>query len=227
MNKNKYLIPGIIVAVVILVGIFALTKNHKKSAEPVAAGTAVLTDEQKTKFQADIDKQMQTVNDKNSTKATVEAAWMQIGIDYESLGQRDKEEQAFLKASETDPNSYIPLSSLATLYVETKTYDKAAENFQKALGLPGGSADPQLWVKWINFNIYQIGSDDKHIRLIFNDAYKYTGNNEILLRQGAAYLEMVGDYQGAIAAWQEVLKQFPNDAAVKAAITADQAKLKK
>lgn len=215
MYPKKYLIPGIILVIVIVGGVYAYSRRHKSQPSTT------------NQFEQNINKMMAIVNNPKSTKADVEGAWLQIGINYESLGQRDKEEQALLKASETDPNSYIPWSSLGTLYVETKTYDKAAQALQKALALPSGSADPQLWLKWINFNIYQIGSDDKHIRLIFNDAYTATHNNDLLLRQGASYLEMIGDYPGAIAAWQAVLKESPNDQAVKAAITADQAKLKK
>lgn len=196
---------GIIVLILIVAGIGLLTKTRKLPQTELQKQSA-----------DEISQLMKIVNDPNSTKADVEGAWLGIGIYYESLGQRDKEKDAFFKAAETDPNSYLPWSDLGTFYVETKAYDKAAEAFQKALSL--SDKDPQLWLKWINFLRYQVSSDDKHIRIIFNDAYKATNNSDLLLRQGASYLEETGDIKGAIAAWQFVLKLEPNDATVKAEI---------
>lgn len=222
-KKILYSIAGLVVLGLIGWGLAVKIKPKNQ----MVVSNPNLTAEQNQEFNDKISKLMAIVNDPNSSKANVTGAWLGIGVYYETLGQRDKELAAFLKAAETDPKSYLPWSNLATFYVDAKQYDKAAEAFQKALSLPGGSADPQLWLKWVNFNIYQISSDDKHIRMIFNDAYAATNNNNLLLRQGASYLEMTGDIPGAIAAWQAVLKESPTDQTVQATIAALQAKLKK
>jgi tetratricopeptide (TPR) repeat protein len=210
---NKKILWGVIFLVILGAGIVWFTKTHK----PIPTA-------QQEQFSGKIADLMKIVNDPKSSKADVMGAWLQIGINYESLGQLDQEEAAFLKAAEVDPNSYLPWSNLGTLYIEMHRYDKAAEALQKALSI--NNTDPNLWLKWINFNRYQVGTDDKHIRMIFNDAYKATNNNNLLLRAGASYLEDIGDLPGALSAWQAVLKQSPNDAAVKAEITKLQAAIK-
>ncbi|HEX9503097.1 MAG TPA: tetratricopeptide repeat protein [Patescibacteria group bacterium] len=218
-KKFQYLVALLIALVLIGLGI-AYSKKHKQKT-PV---NPALSAEQNQQFNDKVSQLMKIVKDPKSTKADVEGAWLGIGIYYESLGQMDKEKEAFLKAAETDPNSYLPWSNLATLYVNTKQYDKAAEAFQKGLSI--NDTDSQFWLKWISFNRYQLQQGDGTIRRLFNDSYKATNNNDLLLRQGASYLEETGDMPGAIAAWQFILKQNPKDAAIKAKILDLQKKLK-
>ena len=200
--------------ILIIGGIFTANRARKNTRSYNIS--ANLTPEQRQEFESKIQSAQAIIHNPKSSLNDRFGAYLNMGINYESLGERDNEERAFIAASELEPTSDLPWSDLASLYVNESRYADATRAFQKALAL--GKTDAQLWEKYLDFNRYQLKLDGHSLDALYNRAIEDTNGDVNVRKFYASYLEDVGNINAAISQWKAILVLDPNDKAVQAEV---------
>jgi len=145
--------------------------------------------------------------DKEISKCYVE--YLQLGIEYESLGKMDLAIKSYESASLADKTQYVPYSNIGSVYKTQKDFTKAEESFKKALSL-----DPtaiSVYQKLYELYRYDMKKYPHEIMPFFADAIQKTGNNFEVVKMYAVYLYDVKDYESALPMWEAIAKEFPDN----------------
>lgn len=234
MSENRFKIFLVIVVIFIGCGL-ALGYYFNKQAAPITDKVKTdllqnndelnnfkvdvkLTESVKTKLEADL-KKYQDMVDKGDTggEKNMMRVYLALGQTYEYFGELGKARQAYLKASELEKGSSIPIVNLGVLYESMKRDDLAGEMYQTAVTMEPNW--PRTWQAWIEFNINKLNASADKGKNLYQQGLLATGQDLVLRKSYAAYLETVGEKLNALAEWQAIAKIYPDDAAVAAEIT--------
>lgn len=223
---------NIILLALIIVGIgagayFYRQRPRKEKAQknkPSHNITVNLSEDIRQKIENDIKAKQKIINDANALLNDKTSAYLVLGIDYETLGQRDMEEEAFMGAGRLQPTSYLPWGNLATLYAEEGDNVAAAKAFEKAINM--APHDVQLWQKYLDFDRYKLRLTGQDMKNQFAAAFATTNDDLYIHRLYASYLEDTGEITAAINQWQYIASKDPNDKIAKKEIDRLKAKQK-
>ncbi len=173
-----------------------------------------LTDSVKPKLEADLKKYQEMVakSDTGGEKNMMRV-FLALGQTYEYFGELGQARQAYLKASEQEPGSSIPIVNLGVLYESMKRDDLASAMYNKAVTMEPNWL--RTWQALIEFNINKLSASADKIKSLYQQGLLATGQDLVLRKSYAAYLESVGEKINALAEWQAIGKIYPDDTAVK------------
>ena len=221
-EKIRYAIAAAVV-IVLAVGIFLFDKTRKKQ-DFIPDHPITITPDQKTMLEKEIADYKDKIS-KSSNNSDRMGLYLAIGIDEEGLGKFEDAKNAFLKAAEEQPNSYLPWSDLASLYDQVGDNSKQQDAVKRALTL--GPNDPLNWQKSIEFDRYKLKLSDSELRTEYANAFKATNDDLGLHRDFASYLEQMKAYSDELAQWQFIVSKNPSDQTAKSEVTRLQVLLKK
>lgn len=116
-------------------------------------------------------------------------------------------EEFFNKLAEADPGDYVPYLALGDLFTQTKEFDRADANYQKAYKLA-----PQNAV--IVANAANVAIEARQIKLAGEWVSRATGkmnDDPRVMRERERYLFHEGKYLESAQLGQQVLRQLPKD----------------
>ena len=126
---------------------------------------------------------------------------------------RAKDEyEAELKVNQSDP---VLLNNLGNVYRDLGTYDKALEVYQRSISLD--STTPTAYMNLANLYQYTLNQKDLGIKTLQAALVNMPDNQDLGVLLGIAN-EQNGDKDAASAAFQQVLKLNPENAAAKAGV---------
>lgn len=106
-----------------------------------------------------------------------------------------------------NPNNQEALIQLGNDYFDTGNFSKAVEAYQKALQLNSNNAD--VWTD-LGVCYRRLGNPGEAVKA-FRKAYEIDpGHSASLFNLGIVLRDDLKDPQGALKAWEEFLKQFPD-----------------
>lgn len=150
--------------------------------------------------------------------------YLQVGINYETLGELENARQAYIKAAEEYPAGSVAWANLGTLYQKMGRNDLAKQALEKAVELEPGM--PINWQKLLDLHRNKLDTLPSDIRTIYARAFQQTNNAVQVRIQFAQFLEGINDLKGAMDEWAGIAEGSPeNSAAAKAEIARIKAKL--
>ncbi len=152
------------------------------------------------------------------------AMYLQLGINYETLGKITKAISAYNKAAQIMPNSYTPYSNLGSIFRQLKDFARAEEYFKKALAI--NTNNTVVYAKLYELYFYDLKKPPHLMTPFFSEALKNTGDDPSISRLYAFYSETINDPETALAIWKVILGKEPNNEAVKAKIKQLEEKIK-
>lgn len=105
-----------------------------------------------------------------------------------------------------NPNKFQAWTQLANLYFDTKQYDKAVNAYEKSLALDGGSAN--IWTD-LGITYRRTDQPKKAIEAFEKAMAMDPSHQQSLLNKGIVLLYDLDDFDGAISAWEKLLKMNP------------------
>ena len=126
----------------------------------------------------------------------------------------DKKAEPLLAKLKTDPNNSDLLNQIGTLYKATHQFKEAAGYFQKAIDAnPKNVAARTDLASWLFYH----GDADGAINQLQQSLHYDPKDANSLFNLGMIRLQAKNDPSGAVAAWQQLLKLNPKQAADKKA----------
>ena len=138
--------------------------------------------------------------------------YLQMGIDFETLGLMPNAIDAYKRAEKEDPKSFVPKANLATAYLALNNYNSAERFYREAIEI-----DPtefSNYAKLSELYWYKL-KDEERARGTYLEGIIRTNNNMSLLKAYASFLERTNRPYEAYLYWQAIAKQLPQDSAVQ------------
>lgn len=134
--------------------------------------------------------------------------------------------EAYKKASAIGEDKFWnPLLGLADAYRKLHEFEKAEEAYNKALQASFYGVD-KIYLDKINMYRYDLKKSDSDIKKLYEEAIsKVTDNINLVLNYGS-YLKAIGDYSGALKAYELILERFPDNPLYKKEVENLKAKIK-
>lgn len=135
--------------------------------------------------------------------------YLQKGVDYHGQEQHDLAIQAFKKALQFEPNSFVPTLNIGTSYGKKGNFKMAEEYFKKAAVLE--PAEFVIYYKLFELYFYDLRKNPGEMEPFFKDAIVKTNNNINVFKIYGRYLEEINDPENALIIWKEILKLDPQN----------------
>ena len=196
-----------VVGLIVLVFIGYMIYRGKTSAitEPVT-----ITDEQRAKVEsqiAEIQGRLKSC-DEASDDNKCSQFYLQLGLNYESLGQISWALDAYEGAAEADDKNYVPYSNIGSIYRRLKDFAKAEEVFKKALSIHPNN--PNIYTKLFELYYYDQRKAPHEVQPLFLQAVRDTNGDLNMVRLYAFYSETINDPAVAADLWKLILEQDKN-----------------
>ncbi len=134
-------------------------------------------------------------------------AWFQLGNIYYGVQENQQAVEYYNKALEIEPQHIAVLTQLGNLYFDIKQYQKAVDCYQRVLAVDPTIADVRVDMAVMYRRLKQ---PDKAIAELKKVIKETPGHATARINLGIILRDDKHDYQGAIAAWQEFLDNFPD-----------------
>jgi tetratricopeptide (TPR) repeat protein len=238
-NKNRVGYLVIIIAILAVVSFFVYNNTKDKipsvSEEPtnggVLVGSAELSqyfqnqekklmpdvlppDEIKQRFEDDLVLARQYIIDEEAKEDGNEyQGYMGVANTLRALGKYEEAEQAYLDMIERFPEDELTFHNLGVLYEDMRQYLDAARAYSTSIvkkpeELIAHTKLADLYIK--------NSSEPSKAKEVYLKALEATNNHPEMLKAFASYLENVEkNLPQALLYWQEVLKAYPDNQAVK------------
>ncbi|OGY90177.1 MAG: hypothetical protein A3B30_04310 [Candidatus Komeilibacteria bacterium RIFCSPLOWO2_01_FULL_52_15] len=142
-----------------------------------------------------------------------------LGSIHRDVGDYEKAEETFKYLAEIDPNAFLPYGLLGDLYSQLKQYDKALENYGKAVAI---SDVDEAFLDTYYGNMYGIYISEKKdpaaAEQMLIDGIKLHPADTNLVAQLALHYRMSGDIDKAISRYKELLAKKPDSIVAKQAL---------
>lgn len=137
--------------------------------------------------------------------------YIYLGQQYFGLGELQKSKEMFEQSityNSTEPQSYV---GLAMVYEDAGDTNSQAEALKKAVELAPQNSD--IWVRYLNVK-KQNGSTNPEMHELYKTALEQTKRKADIIISYANFQAGIGNTKEAIALWQEVILQFPENKAI-------------
>lgn len=148
----------------------------------------------------------------NESGVNVYDIYLSIAQQYALVGKGKEAYDYLLKAAKQDPGNSLTFQTMGNLMESLKAYPAAEEAYKQAT-----IVQPQILQNHLAFIGFLIGqkADAVKIESAFAFALEKSGRATNVLKEYAQWLEGQKNTAKALTIWQEVLKQVPEDRAVK------------
>ncbi len=144
--------------------------------------------------------------------ADVYDIYLSLAQQYALIGKGEEAYDYLLRAGKQDPGNSLTFQTMGNLMESLKAYPAAEEAYRQAT-----IVQPQILQNHLAFITFYIGqkADAVKIESAFAFALEKSGRATNVLKEYAQWLEGQKEIAKAITIWEEVLKQVPEDRAVK------------
>ncbi len=119
--------------------------------------------------------------------------------------------EAFKKASSVgDDKFWNPLLGIAEAYRKLSQYDKAEDAYNKALEV-SKYGEAKIYQAKIDMYRYDLKKSNEDIKKIYEEGIAKVLDNENLILSYGSFLKSIGDYYGALKAYEAILLKFPDN----------------
>lgn len=173
---------------------------------------------------ANVQKNIETLKEKiNEEGVDVYDIYLSIAQQYALVGKGKEAYDYLLKAVKQDPGNSLTFQTMGNLMESLKAYTVAEEAYKQAT-----IVQPQILQNHLALIGFYLGQEAPAVKIesAFAFALEKSGRATNVLKEYAQWLEGQKDTAKAITIWEEVLKQVPEDRAVKDKINQLKRKLK-
>ena len=149
--------------------------------------------------------------------------YLQLGINYESLGEISRAIDTYEDAIDAKGDTYVPYSNIGSIYARLKDFAKAEEFYKKAIEISPNNAS--VYTKLFELYFYNQQKSYFEMEAFFPIALKDTNYDPNIVRLYAYWADSVNDPATAIKAWKAVLQYEPDNEAAKQKLEAATKKL--
>lgn len=148
----------------------------------------------------------------NEEGADMYDIYLSIAQQYALVGKGEEAYDYLLKAAKQDPGNSLTFQTMGNLMESLKAYTAAEEAYKQAT-----IVQPQILQNHLALIGFYLGqkADTVKIEAAFTFALEKSGRATNVLKEYAQWLEGQKNIAKAITIWEEVLKQVPEDRAVK------------
>ena len=160
-----------------------------------------------------VQKNIETLKEKiNEEGADVYDIYLSIAQQYALVGKGEEAYGYLLKAAKQDPGNSLTFQTMGNLMESLKAYTAAEEAYKQAT-----IVQPQILQNHLALITFYISqkADTTKIEDAFAFALERSGRATNVLKEYAQWLEGEKNKAKSLTIWEEVLKQVPDDRAVK------------
>ena len=188
--------------------LYKATEQNKRQQQELDAVKKELAD-LKARYKASNEKQQQEINkdiSKNEERFTA-IDWLEKGNASYLLGNKQKAQECYQKAVQTNPNYDAAWMSLGSSYGILGNYKKAKECYQKALQI-----NPNLDASWclLGATYYSL-ADYQKAQECYQSSIRINPNSDISWCLLGVTYNSLGIYQKAKECYQRAIQINPND----------------
>jgi len=144
----------------------------------------------------------------NSTNPAASYSGVHPALTVDQMKQMaDVQTSALVEKSKAEPNNAALLTQIASIYQGAHQFQKAADYYQQALNIDAKNANARTQMASCLFYSGQVDEALHQLQLALKSD---PGNVNALFNLGMIRYKGKNDAAGAIAAWQQLLKDNPN-----------------
>lgn len=188
--------------------------QYFKNEERKLAPDVMPPEEFKTRFEADLAQARQYIIDEEAKEDGNEyQGYMGVANSLRALGDYQAAEQAYFDMIEKFPDDELIYHNLGVLYEDMHQYLEAAKAYSTSI-----AKKPEELIAYMKLaDLYvKYSSQPAKAKEVYLKALEATNNHPEMLKAYASYLENTEkNLPEALLYWQEVLKAYPDNQAVK------------
>lgn len=143
--------------------------------------------------------------------------WIQLGIAKKIVGDFEGARDAWQYAGLIAPKNVVSFANLGELYWRYfPDFPKSEQNFRQAI--QNDPKRPEIYVSLAELYYYSYTEKARLAEDAYKEGLAANPDNEMLMRNIAAYYQKIGDTKNAISWWRKLLETNPPDASDLAAI---------
>lgn len=215
MNKKRIIIGSLVLGVIVITcsiyGIYKVNyNNHQKTL--VLSKDLGLTQQEKQMFVDKINDLKDQISKRPSDNDFVYKANVDIASNYMGMGEYKTSLEWLNKAVNIFPDKPLAYGQTGEVQRLMKDYDKATENFRKALALTPENAN--LWAALID--TYKVSNTytAQGMKDLYEEALSKTNSSINIVTLYAQFLQTNNDLPGAVKYWKIAIEKNPQDSAL-------------